>query len=126
MPMMPFIGVRISWLMLARNSLFARLPSSARSLAVDKLGVDRHELRRSRVDLLLQVRLMVLQLCVALVNLSEHLVETVDQRADLVLAVPFDPDGVRLFVRDRSRRRGEPQDRARNESLQHPRDGETR
>ena len=25
MPMMPFIGVRISWLMLARNSLFARL-----------------------------------------------------------------------------------------------------
>jgi len=29
MPMMPFIGVRISWLMLARNSLFARLASSA-------------------------------------------------------------------------------------------------
>ena len=25
MPMMPFIGVRISWLILARNSLFARL-----------------------------------------------------------------------------------------------------
>ena len=30
MPMMPFIGVRISWLMLARNSLLARLASSAR------------------------------------------------------------------------------------------------
>jgi hypothetical protein len=33
MPMMPFIGVRISWLMLARNSLFARLPSIALSRA---------------------------------------------------------------------------------------------
>ena len=29
MPMMPFIGVRISWLMLARNSLLARLAASA-------------------------------------------------------------------------------------------------
>ena len=33
MPMMPFIGVRISWLMFARNSLFARLASIARSRA---------------------------------------------------------------------------------------------
>ena len=31
MPMMPFIGVRISWLMLARNSLLARLAASAAS-----------------------------------------------------------------------------------------------
>ncbi len=29
MPMIPFMGVRISWLMLARNSLFARLAASA-------------------------------------------------------------------------------------------------
>ena len=29
MPMTPFIGVRISWLMLARNSLLARLAASA-------------------------------------------------------------------------------------------------
>ncbi len=33
MPMMPFIGVRISWLMFARNSLLARLAASAVSLA---------------------------------------------------------------------------------------------
>ena len=33
MPMMPFIGVRISWLMLARNSLLARVAASAASLA---------------------------------------------------------------------------------------------
>ena len=33
MPMIPFIGVRISWLILARNSLLARLAASAASLA---------------------------------------------------------------------------------------------
>ena len=32
-PMMPFIGVRISWLMFARNSLFALLAASAASFA---------------------------------------------------------------------------------------------
>ena len=32
-PSTPFIGVRISWLMLARNSLFARLAASAASRA---------------------------------------------------------------------------------------------
>ena len=39
-PMMPFIGVRTSWLMLATNSLLARLAASAASLAlreVDRL-----------------------------------------------------------------------------------------
>ncbi len=33
MPMMPFIGVRISWLMLAKNSDFTRTDSSAASRA---------------------------------------------------------------------------------------------
>ena len=33
MPMMPFMGVRISWLMLARNLLFARVAVSAASRA---------------------------------------------------------------------------------------------
>ncbi len=33
MPITPFMGVRISWLMLARNSLLARLAASAFSLA---------------------------------------------------------------------------------------------
>ena len=35
MPMTPFIGVRISWDMFARNSLFARLEASAASRARD-------------------------------------------------------------------------------------------
>ena len=33
MPMIPFIGVRISWLMFARNSLLSRADSSAASRA---------------------------------------------------------------------------------------------
>ena len=33
MPITPFIGVRISWLMFARNSLFDRLAASASSFA---------------------------------------------------------------------------------------------
>ena len=33
MPMTPFMGVRISWLMFARNSPLARLAASAASLA---------------------------------------------------------------------------------------------
>ena len=42
MPMMPFIGVRISWLILARNSLLARLAAMAVSRAVTRfLLVDR-------------------------------------------------------------------------------------
>ena len=48
MPRMPLSGVRISWLMLARKSLLARLAVSAVSLASFKA-----ELRR--FDLLLQV-----------------------------------------------------------------------
>ena len=38
MPMTPFIGVRISWLMFARNSLLARLAASATFLAVRRLA----------------------------------------------------------------------------------------
>ncbi len=47
MPMMPFIGVRTSWLMLARNSLLARLAASAASLALARSIVCRWTRRRS-------------------------------------------------------------------------------
>ena len=40
MPMTPFMGVRISWLMFARNSLLARLAASAASLARLQLRLD--------------------------------------------------------------------------------------
>ena len=61
MPMMPFIGVRISWLMLARNSLFARLPSIALSRAVEQLGVRRSQVGGADLDLALEGVLMVEQ-----------------------------------------------------------------
>ena len=38
MPMMPFIGVRISWLMFARNSLLARLAASAACFGLPEVG----------------------------------------------------------------------------------------
>ena len=44
MPMMAFIGVRISWLMLARNSPLAAVASSATRLASFELA---HELRQA-------------------------------------------------------------------------------
>ena len=43
--MMPFIGVRISWLMLARNSLLVRFDSSACSPRLFELARLRLELR---------------------------------------------------------------------------------
>ena len=84
--MMPFIGVRISWLMLARNSLLARLASIALSRARRQLGVGRAQLRGARLDGLLELLLVLQQLRVALLDLAEHLVEAVDQLADLVVA----------------------------------------
>ena len=47
MPMMPFIGVRISWLMFARNSLLARVLASAASIAVRMAAVWTRTWRRS-------------------------------------------------------------------------------
>ena len=41
MPITPFIGVRSSWLMLAMNSVFARLADSAASLAPCSSSHDR-------------------------------------------------------------------------------------
>ena len=50
MPMMPFIGVRISWLMLARNSLLARFAPSASILGLLEFGIDAIQRRRVPPD----------------------------------------------------------------------------
>ena len=39
MPMIPFMGVRISWLIMARNSDFALFAASARTMAARRLSV---------------------------------------------------------------------------------------
>ena len=49
MPMMPFIGVRISWLMFARNSLFAWFASSATRVAAASSAVRSRTFRSSIV-----------------------------------------------------------------------------
>ena len=51
MPMTPFMGVRISWLMLARNSLLAWLAASAASFASSDAVIDRaRTMARARLD----------------------------------------------------------------------------
>jgi hypothetical protein len=55
MPMTPFIGVRISWLMFARNSLLARLLSSARAVASARAAV-RSRTFRSRSTVMAVMR----------------------------------------------------------------------
>jgi len=56
MPMMAFIGVRISWLMLARKALLARLAVSAASFAFASSAV-RDKTSSSRCDDAFPVRL---------------------------------------------------------------------
>ena len=103
--MTPFIGVRISWLMRARNSLLALLARSAASLArvaspmasfSSRLALPR--LIGAFLDLLLEELTVFLQARVAMPNLPQHLIETVDQRTDLVLRTTLDPQRV-VFLR---------------------------
>ena len=77
MPMMPFIGVRISWLMLARNSLLARLASSAMRLAASSSDVRSRTLRSrsARHHLQLAVDLLALRQ-----RLAQLLVDSLSRR----------------------------------------------
>ena len=84
--MTPFIGVRISWLMLARNSLLARLASIALSRAEVRSVLIVAQLRGARLDGLLEPFLVLQQLPSRRLDLAEHLVEAGDQLADLVAA----------------------------------------
>ena len=77
MPMTPFIGVRISWLMLARNSLFAALLSSAFCLAAASSTFT----AARTLQLFLELQAMALHFLIAALDGGEHLVEHVDQAA---------------------------------------------
>ena len=76
---MAVMGVRISWLMLARNSLLARLAASAASLATWSSAV-RSTTRSSNSSR------ACLQGVAALLDLVEHGVEAVVENAQLVAA----------------------------------------
>ena len=82
------------------------------------------QLRGARLDGLLELLLMPQQLPVALLNLAEHLVEAVDQLADLVVAELLDAQVVAVVAGDGARDVGEPQQRRRDDPLQPPADEE--
>ena len=85
MPMMPFIGVRISWLMLARNSLFARLASIARSRAFTSSTLLVWSSAVRALDRAFEVVLLQQELLIALLDVAQHRVELRDQLADFVV-----------------------------------------
>ena len=114
--MMPFIGVRISWLMLARNSLLARLASIALSRAAQSAFSPSSAVRASTVAS--SCSWFAQQRQVALLDLVEHLVEAVDQLADLVAAGRLRADVVAALARDDPRDLGQPQQRHRDDALQ--------
>ena len=64
-----------------------------------ELAVGVAEVDRALGDLLLEELPVSLEPRVALANLAQHLVEALDQRADLVLGAAFDPQRVILFGR---------------------------
>ena len=107
MTMMPFIGVRISWLMVARKSDFARLAASAASRASRRSWV-RSATSCSRL------RLCASRRTIALPNVAEHRVEAVDQHADFPIARVFERHVVGVVLAH-TRHRGD-------ELLQRPRD----
>ena len=90
--MMPFIGVRISWLMLARNSLLARLASIALSRAMVRSAftAESSAVRASTVRS--SPSLCCTELDIAAMDLRKHLVEAVDEVRDFVLALTLTLD----------------------------------
>ena len=104
---MAVIGVRISWLMLARNSLFARLAASSSRGA---LG-----------DADLQLVAGLAQASAGVLDLIEHGVESVVEHPQFVAAGVFHADRVVVFAGDPPHRLDEAEDRPRDEALQSPR-----
>jgi hypothetical protein len=78
----------------------------------DQLLVRRPQLRRPGVDGLFEVLLLQQELLIAPLNLAEHLVEVVDEVADLVVGGPVGADVVVLAVANLAGHGDEPLDRA--------------
>jgi hypothetical protein len=110
MPMMPFIGVRISWLMFARNSRFHRAVARRHQGLVARL-----QLRGARVHSALEVVLMLKELLVALLYIAQHRVELIDQLADLVVVSRVRADVVAAAVAHEPRHLDEPFDRTEDQ-----------
>src|SRR5690348_14349901 len=100
MPMMPLMGVRISWLILARNSLLARLPASAASLAKYQLLIEGEQLGGASRDLGFQVVAVLLQSLVPRLDFFQHLVEGCNELAYFVAAAGEGAQAVILVAGD--------------------------
>ena len=81
MPSTPFIGVRISWLIVARKSLFARFAPSAASFADTRALVRVAQVARARFDFGLELLAVTLQLRVAVRWIVSTSVEAVHEVA---------------------------------------------
>ena len=90
---MPFIGVRISWLMVARKSDFAPFAASAASFA----GA---EVVGTLEDLLLEVLAVLREAVVAIADLAHHFAEARGEDADLVVALDRDRRPVIVALAD--------------------------
>ena len=85
----------------------------------DEIGVGGAQLGGARLDGLLELILVMQQLQVPLLNLAEHLVESADQLADLVVAaVRLGAKVVAPLARDGARDAGEPHQRHGDDALQ--------
>src|SRR5690348_16838811 len=100
MPMMPLMGVRISWLILARNSLLARLPASAASLAKYQLLIEGEQLGGASRNFGFQVVAVLLQSLVPGLNFFQHLVEGGNELAYFVAAAGEGAQAVILVAGD--------------------------
>ncbi len=90
MPMTPFIGVRISWLMLARNCDLARLASSACRARRQGVLLGLLEIVGSLLDLLLEMPLIALDLAPVLAEPSDHDFERAGEVSEFVVGPDLD------------------------------------
>jgi hypothetical protein len=104
--------------MFARNSLLMRLAFYGRVARGHEVCVRRPELRRACFDRALELLLVLDQLAISILDLDEHVVEPINQLADLVVPGRFDAQLVAVLSRDGAGGRGQPQERLGNNPLQ--------
>jgi len=104
MPITPFIGVRISWLIFARNWDLARLAASAASLALfsSTMGlfhfcIGLEQFSGPLCHFLFEPLTVLLESPVPHLDLGQHLVESLDKNPDFIIAALCRPYRVILF-----------------------------
>src|SRR5207249_2122411 len=99
-PSTPFMGVRISWLMLARNSLLAPVGRFGSLLCSLQLRVCAPEFLGPGCHFVFQVFAMMLQLLVTNLNLSKHLVKAGYQNSEFIMTADWRANSIVLIGRN--------------------------